>query len=400
MNRLSKASFSVTIPFLLKILFLLFASRFISSNVYGEYIIVETIILLCTQVFLSIPSQAFSRFFNTNEEKTFVNDFRNILVVINIFSLLIGLVSAYYFFEFNFLGVIIFLGYLIFNNNVNFIQQIVLIKQEHKKYFILKIFESTLRYIFPIILILLFDESLNNLLIGNFLGLGLIYIIYFYDYGKLKFSITYIKNFKEYFIFAYPILFVSLFSWLISFSDRYFIEYYLDIEMVGKYSLLSQYSGVAQIVSSIFIVYVHPEIFKIYESNSSRALKLLSDYILKFSFLLIFIFLLVSIIPDNIFEFFIIGFNSNSYREIFLILTAGILLSVFQNIYSFYFILFKKLNELGFYFLIASAINIILNVGIKEYGIKMAAISTFVAYLTLSVLLIVRTSYLKSQFNK
>ena len=79
-----------------------------------------------------------------------------------------------------------------------------------------------------------------------------------------------LENQKKYFKFAYPILFVSIFSWGISFLDRYFIEYFINTEKVAIYAILAQVAGIGQIVGQIYFLYVNPKILKMFEENQNK----------------------------------------------------------------------------------------------------------------------------------
>ena len=73
------------VPLVFQVLYLRFISYEVDKKVYGEFIILSSFIYGLSQIFLSIPGQAFSRFYNTVENKTyFINEFRTYLIIINI----------------------------------------------------------------------------------------------------------------------------------------------------------------------------------------------------------------------------------------------------------------------------------------------------------------------------
>lgn len=160
-------------------------------------------------------------------------------------------------------------------NNYSFNQKVFLLNLE-RKYFYLKILESAAKFVTPLIAYY-FYQSLESFIIGLVLGYLLSFIILLMYMKDYKFKIVFnLENQKKYFKFAYPILFVSIFSWGISFLDRYFIEYFINTEKVAIYAILAQVAGIGQIVGQIYFLYVNPKILKMYEENENNALEYLS----------------------------------------------------------------------------------------------------------------------------
>lgn len=399
MNNLLKASSAVIFPFSLKIIFIVFASKYISKDIYGQYIILETLVFLFSQVFLSMPSQAFNRFFYSKNENEIIDEFRTLLFYINILSLFVSIIYFFYFFDFDIFLLVIILIYVILNNNISFLQQIFLIKKERKKYLKIKIIESFSKSIIPILSILYFSESITNILVSNVIGFGILYLIILFYLGLFKLKQKISENLLNYLRFSYPILFMSFFGWGISFSDRYFIEYFLDLESVGNYSILSQYAGLGQIIGSIFIIYVNPEILSLINKDISLSLLKFKKYLKSLLFLLIGSFFLILIIPNYLFEFFIPIFKEPQIKIIFIILYISVLFSVFQNAYSLYFIIFEKLHLVAISFLFGFIINILLNIWIKDHGIIMASLSTLISYFIINFMMIIFKKYNLNKIN-
>ena len=77
---------------LFQFIFIRYASYEIDKEIYGNFVLLQTLIAGLSTVLLQIPGQAFDRFYNESDNKTnFINQFRTYLIFINLLSLLINL---------------------------------------------------------------------------------------------------------------------------------------------------------------------------------------------------------------------------------------------------------------------------------------------------------------------
>jgi len=383
---------TVFIPLILQFIYIKYVSYEVDKNVYGDFIILGTFIYGLSQIFLSIPGQSFSRFYNITENKTyFINEFRTYLIAINILSIFI-VYSLYLIYENRFSMIVYLLIYIYFaiSNNYSLNQQIFLLSLERKKYLALKIFEAIAKYIFPLLMYYKF-KTLESFIGGITLGYILSFIIIMYYLKEIPFKIEFnLQNQKKYFIFAYPILISAVFSWSMSFSDRYFIDYYLKTRDVAIYSILAQFSGFANFSAIIYGIYVNPIILREYEKDKVFALKLLKKYLKYFLVVLITMFIIALLLPKSLLAIFIekeVIFNEYYYNT-FIILVLGIILTVFQTALSMYFVLLKRLDIHAKIFMFVAIVNLGLNFLIPKYGIIAASISTLIAYLLLNIFIL------------
>lgn len=388
---------TVAIPLLLQFIYIRYVSYNVDKNVYGNFILLQTLISALSMIFLQIPSQAYDRFYNTSDNKIdYINEFRTILVFINIVSLLFIVAYGYIIQKFNI--EILFLVYLYFIllNNYSFNQKVFLLNLERKKYFILKTSESGAKFFTPLVFYFYF-ETLTSFIGGVVVG----YLISFFILMKymknypFKLNIDW-NHYKKYFLYAYPIVFVAIFSWGISFSDRYFIEYYSGTKDVAIYAILAQVAGIGQIIGQLYSMYVNPKVLKLYEENKNEAL----EYLKKSLQLIAGIFVILSIIayfmPVEIYSILLEKtlITQEYYLNTFYILVLGVFFTVFQTALSMYLQLLKRLHVLGYIYFVAFSLNIVGNLYIKEYGIIVAAISTCFAYL---VILLGQVTYIRKK---
>lgn len=383
---------TVIAPLMIQLFYVRYISYNVDKEIYGNFIILSSIIYGISQVFLSIPGQAFSRFYNGAEDKLeFINEFRTYLIGVNILSsIMIYFIYLIYGDRFDFY--IYFSVYILFAlfNNYIFNQKIFLLSLERNKYFILKLLESIAKFILPLIFYMI-NQTLLSFILGVIVGYGasIVVLLLMLRDKPFEFALN-IENQKKYFLYAYPILISAVFSWSMAFSDRYFIDYYLTTKDVAIYSILAQFSGVAQVLGAIFSTYVNPIILKKYEINKDDAIEALNKYLKLFALMLFFVFVFVLLIPRGILSLFMerdIIF-SDYYYYTFLILVLSVVFTVFQTAVSLYFVLFKKLDIYAKIFAFSALVNFGLNFFIHEYGIIFAAISTFIGYLIITILII------------
>lgn len=371
------------IPVVFQVWYVRYASYEIDPQIFGRFTLLLTLAAVSTTIFWTIPSTAFVRYFNeTTDRQTFINEFRFIQLLINILSAMLVLVYCGLDDETDLMTASLLILFIIFQNNASLNKQIILQGLWRKKYFVISTLDKIFRYLFPVLLFYYF-RSLNALLVGILLGsilvnlLGLIYNQK-YSYGIICIP----RKIKIYFAYGFPLIFTSLFSWIIVFSDRYFIQYFMGEASVGQYSILAQVASFSSILNIIFSMYVNPIIYKDYSENKKRAIKKLFLYIRKFAIVLTAIFLIFIVTPK---EFFSILINpafieSDDNYQVFLSLFLASIISVFQNSISLIFTLNKRLDALAVIWAAAATVNIIGNFFIAEYGLIAASFSTCISY--------------------
>ena len=169
---------------------------------------------------------------------------------------------------------------------------------------------------------------------------------------------------------------------IVEFSDRYFIDYYLNKQSVGVYSLFSQFGNVLNtIIFTIVISIGYPKLLKaIYNNNHKMIVKernLMLMEIVVISFLtLIGGYFFLNIILDVI--------NKPLYFEydflFYLVIISNILFNI-SYVYHFVMIGFQKDLAITKITIIGAGINILLNVIlIPKIGIIGAIYSKTIAF--------------------
>jgi len=393
---------SVILPILLRLIFLRFISYSMDEGVYGRILYVETILAALTQVIYSIPSQSFNKFFNSSSKEKFIPEFHGIYLIINIIIVLITLVLFYAgVIEIESELLIIIFLYLFILSIFNTSRDQSLLELKRLKYLRFKLIESVSKFLLPI-LFYAFFKSIESYFFGILIGLLIGTLI---SYRSIRFNLNLdIIRLKKYWVFAYPIALTALFSWSISLSDRFFIEYFFGESELGVYGILYQVGFLPLILGAVFNNYANPIIFKIHSEDKYIAFKKLFYYI-KISTIVLLVLLVSLILISK--ETFYLLINSDilaqqkNYISLILLLIACIF-SILQNNFSFYLVLNEKLILHSYFFFIVCIINFSLNFLIKSYGIIAAAFSTLISYFILFVLMFffVKRHYKEILFKK
>jgi O-antigen/teichoic acid export membrane protein len=384
---LSLLTVAVTIS--LQFLFIRYASYSITKVDYGNFVLLQTLIAGLSAVLLQMPGQSFDRFYNQAKVKSvFVNEFRTMLIFINIISLLLIVLYDFFYSKFSFEILLLLFLYFVLLNNYALNQKVFLLNMQRGKYFYLKLFESSARFLFPALFYLYF-QSLESLIYGISTGYLVAHVVlrYFLKGYVNKFTYNWV-NLKKYFLFSYPIVFVSLFTWGISFSDRYFIDYFLSTEDVAIYSLLAMVAGVGQVVGQVYFMYAEPKILKHFADSSESTYSLINAYILRLFFVFVVLSVIALFIPKYFYTILLEESVVNNERNFasMMILLVAIFINILHIAYHMHLKLMARLDVLAFILFIAFFINFIGNFYIAEFGIIAAAVSTLVSYIFILVL--------------
>ena len=55
---------------------------------------------------------------------------------------------------------------------------------------------------------------------------------------------------------------MSIFTWGISYTDRYFIDYFLETKDIAIYAILAMVAGIGQIIGQIYFMYAETKLLK------------------------------------------------------------------------------------------------------------------------------------------
>ena len=217
--------------------------------------------------------------------------------------------------------------------------------------------------------------------------------------GEFSWGIT-----NKFISYGFPMIGLFIFDYILSFSDRLFIDHYKDSSMVGIYG--ANYDLIKQILLFLMIIQsyiLYPKINKAYEKSDESTVNKILAFNLNI-FITIFMPLGIMIIYFNQFiSTIFLGEDFIQYSNDLIPLFSVMFLIWGVKIYHFdYFFQLKEKTKYPMYILFGgSVINIVLNIYlIQKWGIIGAAYSTVIAYLFVFVLsAIMARRLMESRFN-
>ena len=190
---------------------------------------------------------------------------------------------------------------------------------------------------------------------------------------------TIIASYKYAFIF-----FIGTIAYkIVEFSDRYFIDYYLDKESVGVYSLYSQFGSVLNtIIFTIVISIGYPKLLKaIYSNNLKQIVKERNNMLMEIVIISILTLLGGYLLLDTLLAIIDKPLYFKFDYLFYLVIISNIIFNL-SYVYHFKMIGYQKDFKITILTLIGAAINIILNIIlIQKYGIIGAIFSKTFAFL-------------------
>ncbi len=118
----------------LQFLFIRYASYEIDKDIYGNFVLLQTLIAGLSAILLQITGQSYDRFYNESKNKIeYINEFRTYLIFINLAGLLIVIIYGLFVNKFsNYILLLIFILFFLINI-YSFNQKIYLINLQRKK---------------------------------------------------------------------------------------------------------------------------------------------------------------------------------------------------------------------------------------------------------------------------
>lgn len=359
-----KSSLSVVLPFLLQILFTIFVAHVINKEVYGQYALILSSIYLVSNMFLAAPMAAFSRFYNApGNLDRYINEFRffNYLCIfasIIISSILLVVRNDFSLLNFTMLSMGIL---LIFSNSLK--KSEIFIRMNRWWTLTSVLLEKFSKFGLPILAYLIWDHP-NFLFFGYLFGYIISNIILnqYFKYPKFSINLSF-RRIYLYWKFAYPLGLIAMCSWTVSFSDRFFIEYFWDLREVGIYASVSQFAGVASILGGLFTFYVNPNAYRLFSKNRKNAVHFYHVNLIAFMTVLLFSYIIYLALPNN-FVFFIIGRELAQYPGIKValnILVLSVMIGTFITATSLHFSLNKALKTLLLCWGLGASANLVAN---------------------------------------
>ena len=371
-----------------------FYTKFLNPQIYGELNLITALISFVTPILTLELSGAMFRLSSGKDEreqnKYLITGILYTLPIIFICFSFLNLVSKLLNQNYIQKYFITLLLTFIFNFINGMIREKLRCNSEIKLYTLIGMMETVLIITLNIFLVpryFLFGMLLSSL-IGSFCIMNFLLL-------KIKFfSLINSENlskklYKEMLMYSFPLIPNAVIWWVMGLSDRFFIKYYHNFELVGLYSVANKYSLLITTLFGIF--YKSLQISALEEFKTKNYPKFFKDVFFSISdlmivssmFLIYFIKFIVEISVSK--EYFVVW----QYVPLLLVVT---LFNSYSAILGVNYLVNKNSKGVLKSSLIATVVNICFNfILIPKYKIFGAIIATILAYLTLFIIRIIES---------
>ncbi len=280
---------------------------------------------------------------------------------------------------------ILYIAVAMFLSSVNMIlYNRLMVRKESVKYISLNLFTTIMTLCLAIYFLVYLKMGIRGILISQIISFASEYIILFIlqvNSLTMSFDFFLLKNMLKYSI---PLIPVQLASFVLTLSDRYFINIYQNIEDVGFYSLAYKISAIVSLLTMKPLKAFGPHILSLLK-DEERCKKELSSFSSFFLFTVLSLSLLLSLFASEII-LIVSGKAFLKGASIVVLLTLSYSVIAFNNVILYGIHIVKK-NYLNMIFwIVAAIINIGLNILlIPRFGIAGASSATLISYLIITL---------------
>lgn len=258
-----------------------------------------------------------------------------------------------------------------------------------------QVWKSVTTIVIGLILVLIFGFGVEGLLLGSMISLTL--AIPFLLRKTIKrvtsksfFSKSLTIDMLKY---GFPLVLGNLAAWILSLSDRYILEIFRGSHEVGIYAApynISENSII--LLASLFMLASDPILIQIWEKEGEEKSKIfLSNLTRYYLIACIPVVVGLSILSKPIMSIMASQQYLEGYKIIPFVALGALFLGLQQR-FHYGFLFHKKTVYIALFLLLASLLNLVLNVlFVPKYGYMAAAASTLISYAVLLLLAIVFT---------
>lgn len=387
------------IPKMLSLILLPIMTRYLTPEDYGIIAYVDAIIIFIF-VFsvMSLNSYVLREYFELKTriaQKKLIGNFFISLIAYNIFSLLvfIGLLSLLFSLlnlQFDFFPIMLLALLANFFEIFSIFPQIIYRIQEKAVHYIYFTISKTIFQMGSIIILLVYLEQGVLSKYYGILGVNILFaLVSFYIIKKNAIFSFYILQLKEGLKFSLPLVIGALSFLILDISDRFILEQYVSLADLGLYSIAYTLGFAVNVIINGSYKAFEPLLFR----ESKKDNFIISFYAIKkqYMFLVFAVGLLVIMFSQELLYFM----TSEKFYEAYYLVPFIVLAAISKGIYMLYAVLLmvqKKTKLLSQSVLIGAIVNIVINLlFVDTYGSVVAAISTFAAFLLMTMIVHGRT---------
>ncbi|MBN8444751.1 MAG: oligosaccharide flippase family protein [Gammaproteobacteria bacterium] len=390
------------IPLLLLPIF----TSFVSTSQYGIYV---TFVLVskigCSLISLGYI-ECLAREFTSASKDEFAKIYTNAVFVVSIWSVFISscilIVNTLDFYFLKYLSSVspfyIFSACLIAFSQFVINSLLSIFQMSSKPYFFSTIKVSLLIIEYFIVFTLIFLKDITDVdLIGSYLAAHLLILcasLFYLVRNNYILKSHSVRLFDPNLRTSLPLVPHEIGGLILSFSDRFMINYYIGSSAVAVYAISYQFGQIVSLVDAAVNKAWIPWLYKELQKEIVLKSKIVKVCCLYLCFLLLF-----AVSVSNVGAFIVNNFYNSEYKSssslIFYVAMAFVVFGVYKIFAGFLFF-YKKTIFLGFSTIVSVISSVLLGAYlIPEYGINGAAYSTLISFSILCVMVMSYLFYLR-----
>jgi len=281
----------------------------------------------------------------------------------------------------------------------NFYTNILTVSQKPKEYFFVRLLFNIVLLISSVIYLVILKLGyisylkayLNSYLIVSLLGLRFFLI----NYKPYKKNIISVSNLKNLLKLGLPMLPNGLMIMLLTWADRYILNLYVDMSIVGIYTIGYKFSAIVNsLIVTPFGKALAPLLFKQFAKSLDgykQNMKMVFKYcwLIAFTAMMGYFVVLKEVYQLIIDARYIMGYN------IIAIVLFGVVLWMITDILGTTVIMKEKTGKMFLFTFVSVTLNIGLNfILIPKYGMYGAAVATLLSYVLQFIIIFIYTQKL------
>jgi len=388
---------SYLIPAIINFLALLFYTRFLTPEEYGDYILVITTVNLISICCLQWLWLSGYRYYQQYKEETFPKFaatlfLTNLLLTAILIIIWLGVVVVFS----KWIAIKLLLlggGLLVFQSFLSLFLHLLRSGFQSLRYSIYTSLTALGSVILSLFFICKFKFGPVGILLGSILGSGSIALWEFRRWSQyMKLRDFSLKILRKFFYYGFPLAWTYLADIILAVSDRYMIKYFISSAAVGVYS--AGYILANNILSNIFLVFsmaIHPFVIVAFERSDIQGMKkLMRKAALSYVVFLIPLTFGISYLAKLITQVFFGPRFSQAYQFIPWVAIGILCLGITKHYIIWVFQLKEKTSFILYIFTISALVNVILNFfWVPRFGPLGAAYSTLLSYIIVLILSVI-----------
>ena len=401
-------SLSNVISALTSFAILAFYTKYLPPADFGKISLIWIFVIVASLTIDSgLNSAFFIKFYKVSKEENIKNIYNILIYYLMIFSLvyLVFLLCPSLFQKILRiqiatidLNVVFFL--ILFMIFANFYTNFLIISQKPKSYFFIKLGFNVMLIISSLVFLIVLREGYISYLKAYLIPYFVVSVIglrfFFINYKPYKKNIISISNLKNLLKLGIPLVPNSLMLMLLTWADRYILNLYINLAIIGIYTVGYKFSN---IINGFIITplgkAISPMLFKQFAESQEKYKKNMAR-IFKYYWLVMFTLAIAYfVVLREIFQLIIGMEYIEGYNIIAIVLFGIVLWGVTTNILGATVVMKEKTGKMFLFTSISVLVNIGLNfILIPKYGMYGAAVATLISYILQFIMIFVYTQKL------